>query len=703
MTDVRVNSKLEGVNVQKLILEVNNHYAGEMEDWRLYVAKTGAGQPPIFLFQNGTGRVGLGTTDVFVKQLNLRQNSPGLPIEWTERTAYEFSQIDHALKRTYNAVLKPKSDLTWEDFAEETNDFIFYKIQPPVAEESLMELEAEEIENAIRDHIAGGFTLDPRVYAWGLGGLVRLPQNSKFVGWTKFRGHALIVKASKAGCSHVAARTTPRYDKVSPKSFEGYADVDGGVYYSPLHENFHAATLDEFGQLDDGIMVRLFAFMESGVYDTVKASRRIINKGNCRISFITNPPSMTEGSFGQTFAVDSMMNAYFDCLYKLTQGNFEGGMSRFGLVIVSKNVETAKGKEIPQKKQDYANAVATSVFEVIAPKVAKVFEDEQTQAWLSQKIEHYNDGINALIAGFDDVRLKRAWWGQTEAYRHVRGAALEIAIAENAYAILHNSISVDELIQEADAVLEDVVEWNLVSLREIVAAANREETEEMLVARLRRAKPNYVVPILTAMCLSDSGDEVDLEAAYDSLPRPIRDALEPDRFYCWSHISSRIKQPGALRRLSHALAGFGAVVVKVPKGLSFAFDRADRTAKIREGLILGKWVKREVFATSSIDDVKRDFGSRVATVPNSLNVPPTSAENQGQLGTVRENPPFSKDNCPQLSPEISDVRGTVGPIGTVKPPKENLNISTSDADVKMDLNPKRVVFRPGGYDLVGSG
>lgn len=712
-----INPKLENVFVNEVVIESIDRD----NDWRVYCVNVASGRRPIFLYLSGTGRVVLGRTDVYYDKL-VNPHSETL-IPWDdEQAAFDFSSKHFQLKRAYCALkeyAKKNNGVEWTDFVNHLNGYLFYRVAPPVSKETLLTLERGELDRQVDLHVGGNFDLDPRIKAWGYGGLVRFPSHGRYVAMTKYRGHALIIKPPKAGCSHIAHRTMPTYDQISVKSFEGFADAEGNVSYSPLHENYHACVLDELDQLDDGVMRKLFTFLESGEYLAVKATKRINNRGNSRVSFITNPKSMDEKR-GMVFAVNSMLDAFSDVLFKLTAGNFVAGMSRFGLVYVSSGIAQARGKSLPPKEQEYADAVATSLFEVIAPDVAKIYEDEQTQAWLSQEIGYYSEAIDQLTNDFDDTRLKQAWGSQKVAYRHVRGAALEIAIAEHAYEILHGKATVAEIVDDATAILEDVVDWNLLSLREIINVSKREEDVNAVAARMKRAKPAYVAPIIAGLLVSPTGAEVDVEAHYDALPREIRIALDPNEFYCWSHISRRIRKEGAFKRLVHALANFG-VAIATTQDNNLLFNLP---AEKRDGLLNALQVAYGVDILSLKKGGLLVVGGGVSATPNTPTNPTTSESAKGSAGVAKQPDQPEKGgsgvvfhNYGILPPAIlgdKRVDGVAGVVNTSPPMPsdgsrrrdisgcEGSRGSTSQAPIEPTI--KKVVFKPkeagGGYDLV---
>lgn len=705
---VKINPKLEGLFVNNVVMESMTREEGH--DWRVYCAATAAGQRPAFLYCNGAGRVNLGKGDVyFEKTISPQETS----IPWDdEQAVHNFSETHFQLKQRY-ASMKKEKYIDWEDFSRDLSPtFTFYRVAPPVCEEELLKIPRSDLEASVDYHVGGNFTLDPRIKAWGYGGLVRFPQHTRFVPWTKFRGHALIIKSPKSGCSHIAKRTMPTYDQISTKSFEGFADADGNVAYSPLHENYHACVLDEIDQLDDGVMRKLFAFMESGEYLSVKATKRINNQGNSRVSFITNPKSMDENR-GMVFAVNSILDAYFDVLFKLTAGNFVAAMSRFGLVIVSSNVKEAEGKPLPWREQTYHDEVSSSLFDVLSHKVAKVYDDDQTQSWLSRPIDFYNEAVKDLIDNFEDFRLKSAWGSQRVAYRHVKGAALEISLAENAFDLLHGNIDTSYILEDAGAILEDVVGWNLDSLREIVNTSKREESVDALASRLKRAKPAYIVPILAALIRSPTGREVDLEASLDSLPRSTRDALDSENFFCWSRIARSIRHDGAYRRLAHSLSTFDVAVAKSYNNTYEFHMPPERKERIRAGI-------EKAFGVLLVDDThqsnvplnKRPFNSAIEIAyPNNPNNPTPTENSQGKFGVSKIDPEASPPNLPQLTPRRNLPQLTPNLPQDVKPEitsseekmlgvsgvsKYSGKILKPDVNQRTTPNPtiKRVVFKP---------
>jgi hypothetical protein len=685
---VKLNPKLEAITVRDVVVEEADSHIGAEGNWRIYCASQSQGQAPFFLYVPGQGKVSLGSTDVYWERM---MGSQELPLRFDEREAYDFSKFDFKLKGAFKRISNPKSDSSWNEFFEDDlRHFKIYRVAPPVSEAELKGLSQAELADSVEKHICGGFEVDERIRAWGFGNLVRFPQHSRFARFTKLRGHSLIIKSTKSGCSSIAGRTSPTYDHISPKSFEGYADADGEVMYSPLHGNFHACVLDELDQLTDGIMTKLFSFMESGRYTTVKAAKTISNIGNSRMSFITNPKSMDERR-GTVYAVDSVLDAFYNVLYKLTAGNFNGGMSRFGNVIVSSKVKQARGKELFIVEQELANATASSLFEVIAPKVARIYENEQPQAWLAQPILDYNEEIEKLIKDFSDARLRQAWSGQLSAYRHVRGAAFELAVAENAYSILHsesgNTALIADIVEVAEGILNQITEWNLSSLKEIINYTSRPESPEDLNRRLRLTRPSYVFPVAVAAARAEgSGSMSELELAFETMPRAARDAIGGSQYYCWAHISRRLNKE-ALTRLGKALESFGFEVLRYPE------------FKVAAPAVVKQRVLSQLSESCAVDEVEKIApASGLPTALTALSRDKT--ENQNCPGL-----PCEQESSGQRRAVLkTDFTSAQGNQGNQEPTMldENINSHISgepETLVKQRSNSvkiSRVVFQEGG-------
>lgn len=558
------------VNVLQAIYQVGDvdseKYRIEKSIGHVYRATLGLELGPAILF-SPEPLESIGEQSIYVKKGTI---FPGdYPIENADHARLLIGK-DKKLQALVNGKLRSMGMREAACEALQESGISAYTVLQAVELEELQKLSKEEIDSILEDYVCRGYEVAPEIRSWGRAGLVHFLPKEESKDMAKYRGHTLIIKATKSGVTAIAKRTGKSLDSVNSKSVEGFANADGQITHSPLHNTYGAVNVDEFlrEQVEDGLFQHMNNFLEMGQYETWKACRKIINHGAPRMTFTANPQDMQGVPFskagensqtkieGQESLVDEglrklMFATFKNGVAKLTQ-SASAAFSRLGLIIFNPSLKgcTLMSKE-NSKYFEERNGIAGSIVFWLSKKNREIFD--RNINWLEARIKDYDKKLNEALAGCNDPTIRNAWAGQKDAYKHVRGQALSEAIIDNAYEIIQAKGISEELLakirEDAEENLKFVVRINLESLGNILLTAKEFSKEPGVIRVEIDSSPGYVKPFLVAYALlvkKAPGGLVSwntplLQSAFEGMPLEKRKEVFGEEYAHWTHIWRRAK------------------------------------------------------------------------------------------------------------------------------------------------------------------
>ena len=480
-------------------------------------------------FVHSKEKIPVGNTEAVLRRMNMYEVAQMLA-EWSSSSRdilfsfLEDKKINLIVKEVYTGMLKKEKEKEkMGEISEEVDKaqviiqvlasmITWYKVEESFSLEVVEKCSKELINEAIERYLTSVYEIDPRLKTIMKGGLVEFPNPADYNYLAKYRGHALLIKNPKAGVSSISERIGVNLDATSFASLEGFADAEGNLYYSILHNTAQHINFDEFLMMKDLILQKSFNYLEVGQYTSFKATKKIENKGCARVIFTANPSDIDyssdmlrresglEISGGQLEDMDRYENIPYQIfkksILKLTN-IIDASFSRLGVVLLTADLKTAKKLRDERESDTMLVELAKSVLYYLRPKFLKIFlESEQ---WLNKAIPEYSEFLDEVMKKTTDVAVKQSARGQKHAYRHIRGLALANALVDMSYYLLHIHLYTGmeraerglfgEIYEKAIDELDDILSINKSTF---TLLSNVDENMKELNIKLLRDKYRYM-------------------------------------------------------------------------------------------------------------------------------------------------------------------------------------------------------------------
>jgi hypothetical protein len=615
--DLEIRKKAR-VNVRDLLFEIVEQDEADFSEKRhlgyVYIIEKGRNTVPAFLWS--LEKVGLGNQELNLITIENSEElyaankasfgSFGPTLVHDERTLMFVLKADAFLRYQHRAQCRAETRIYPDGHMEKPDqlqvfaeicdkfDYFVYAKTLPVPLKELKALTKTEVEDVMEDYVCHGWELAPEIFAIMKAGLIRFRPDAANSKLMKYRGHALIVKPPKTGVSSISMRIGTNIDQLSTKSIEGHASADGDITYSSLHDTWGHVNVDEFLEMDEGILQHMFNFIELGQFETHKASRVIRNYGAPRMCFTANPQDIEGLDFSaaltpptQTTAdgqvlldvgndrAKLMYSLFKESLKQLTKVS-SAAFSRLGVIIFTPELKPAQrtDKAYDMKYLDTADAVAESILEYTKAETTQIFT--KMEKWLNKPILDYEKKLDKLLKKCSHPEVKNAWNGQKDAFRHVRGHALSEAIIDNLHAILHGKVELADIQESAEINLQYITETNLRSLQHILSAVEKyDDNPEILKAEIENLRPAYLKAFLVAYAVHGAAVKETVAVPLEMLGNSLNQLdLETRKaalgeYWSWTRFSNLLN-PHKIRRvlstvLSEDIFGPGDTVLLKPR------------------------------------------------------------------------------------------------------------------------------------------
>jgi len=303
----------------------------------------------------------------------------------------------------------------------------------------------------------------------------------------RLNDHSLQFTNSGPGKTEFYDKAGYRFDKVTPRSFLGFAKSPEEVYPGVIDGTELPIGIDQIeSQGAQQILSYLFSAMVQGEGKVSSGSVSFTVKTSSTFNILGNPvgyASDTTKSFGSLIEHMSFNPAIG---------------SRFGLIVYGKDFQPIERESRTLDGWEDAFRLFRAVEEFALPSLREIREHARTWEWMKQEIPQYFETVRSIVEGVEnetvhDFLMEHARGAQPR----IRNAALNVALAEHLKEIALKEYELDELLGEADDYLSRLVDCNIQSIINIAKAYEQEI--EAYASTFFRNLPDYMTQIVSAV------------------------------------------------------------------------------------------------------------------------------------------------------------------------------------------------------------
>jgi hypothetical protein len=481
-----LRTRVEFIGVQKMYSKPYINDGDELQDiypaftlWKAWVDEK---QPPIIIYDDyGTFKPGLNSYSLSRLDLPVDEVLRQLP----EKVKKQLQEIQDS----YGSV--PDDSQAW---------FILYHNVPALRDKQAARKVAPSWGAFINELVDfKGPAVDPRLRT------IRLCHLNGGYDQT-VNGHAIICLPGNTMKSTLYEMLGPKDEKISANTTVGYADTEG-IHPGSVNGTEHTFTVDQFESQGAWQVFRyLQSLMESGRARVDTAAQPFMVRSSATFIILANP-GRSDPSKSFMFLLEHMVK----------EPSFG---RRFGIILYDTKASTAGGKLTRDEERRWRQLVDfyRAVEEAAAPKVKKIYEDQDVWSWLNAKPFSWISHMIELIAALQDEKEEgmRGLHDFLQQFiengmSHTRGAALSAAISSNLDKILLEQMPKEELLSQAEDFLSQLLDVNESSIRTI--AQNYKEERLSSMKAWFDARPAYLKEIIRAVLLlmkskKESGGEL---------------------------------------------------------------------------------------------------------------------------------------------------------------------------------------------------
>jgi len=347
-------------------------------------------------------------------------------------------------------------------------------------------------------------------------------------------------------------------DKATPKSVLGFAKSPEEIYVGTINETELPTAFD---QIESQTATQLARYM----YNILETGEALVDSGGVRF------PIKTYSSFaylGNPIAKNEKIAESFKALIDHISYNPAIGR-RFSIILFSTNLKTIQNKMTIQEEEEWKNAftIFRAIEEYASENILKILRDQKVLEWLHKPIPGYREAIYKATETLKDIDLANFFIAHSEAQHRVRASALYSAIALLLDKIALNKFSIEEIIEEAEELLNDFIEINLESIKEL-----SQQYEEL---RIESAKtyfenlPDYLKEIVSAILLYRKEKPNEVKIKLETIPY---DPENKEAYPYFSKCIDLLKRRKKLENLNRKLRDyFGFQIIKIDNNFEVEF------------------------------------------------------------------------------------------------------------------------------------
>jgi len=440
-------------------------FANSEHKYFIYAISLSGAEAPSFLLCREPKRLGV-TKLVYRKKFFLSDLIKELE---KGKLIYIFAAIDEVLKNKLRIKIKTKNELEELDCYQKLQEYkrleetlgytLFYEEIDAAKIELYKPADEQNVEELIRYGFYQRAKYDDNIEKIFKAFLINIDNENAWLA--RYSPHSIVVTNTKAGKSYLAKVISGRSfegDNVSASGEHGFG-VSDGMKEGALNYTKECRFYDELSTATKEKLSGMLNLLEGGESDIVKGAADFTTSYGNAIVFLSNEDMIKKEGALEVVFLKLLLNIH---------KNLEAVASRMGIIYYNANT---KKVETPSEVPNELTEKATLIFEVLRKKISEKYveliKNSKVYAWLEQEfpkeyVEELKEIAKAQI-NFQEIRTfieKHIF-----AYRHVRGAALRIALFDSAilYKILHDELDIDELLKTADVYFKYICDINKTS------------------------------------------------------------------------------------------------------------------------------------------------------------------------------------------------------------------------------------------------
>ena len=477
---------------------------------------------------------------------------------------------------------------------------IFWKLKPPLTQETTKKIASWDFEQLIQDYLTEGLQKDKDlVYIFRakiINILKKIPNDTFTLKNVASQSDGtIIISPTKTSKTYTSEKIcgSHHYRNLTESRALGFATADeinpgalDGVVTPVGIDDIHRSGV-KYEQLGG-----LLTMMEDGIASTGKGKTTIITRCAGSLNYYAN--------MKRTKYASALMEDFGEIIKKFTVVAGTLG-SRIACIVFNAEMETVKQKtrkeesiEINERKNNkepekwvQINMVLIKYLQkIVQPNVKKIWFKPKIQRWLNQSIPWYTQTVKEQLGEEgtfpDDIR--NFWIDHAErGYRHVRGFALKQALMDNLKNLWVENINIESIIESAEMHLQYTCRnVNLESLKRMIKASKEIEWDKILADRLIAIRPIYIRGLIIAASLHIQNKDVIPEAVkinnlteYWNLSDETKNKYSLKGYHQISVIRDKIskRKKGFQDFNSFILNEFGIQISKENDGLYINFSR----------------------------------------------------------------------------------------------------------------------------------
>jgi len=549
--------------------------------YNIYEAKFGEGNKPIYIITKPDEKLDI--FNMILRKMTFVDWMNYFPVSYDESIENVGEQLEKIHKEFEDIRIEPDKNITediikkldignyatnWSNlwnYNDETTPIFFTVgsgLEPEVFEKIIKEIDMEELFD--------NFILENQKKDENLVFLAKMKMVC--LNRMKYNPHGLWITNTKTGKSILCDKSGMKYDSGSGARLLGYASADKIVEGELNGKNGNIACdeITEAGYPSD-FFDALPNILEEGKHITAKGSTTLKTITTSTFTFATNPKELELNP-------EELMIMFDEFLGKFTESPQRIG-SRIGIVWFGNNYEIVKkdvNKNLTEENLETNKIVVQVIMNRLSEIAQRIMKEEKIINWLEEPLVDYKKDIPEFLKeGYAPRGICSFWLGNMEAYRHIRGGALQKGIfdyaIENKEVMLNAQYNVDRILRLAEENLNKILDINIQSLRNMLNIVK--SYEEYAVKRFEKLKGyKKVLVALIGFYYSKNEGEVkkenptllpflQLKFDWDALPEEYKFG----RYNAFSKLEEKI--PKKLDSLNSQLRIFGFTITRLENEL----------------------------------------------------------------------------------------------------------------------------------------